>query len=223
MVTAAEVSLGFSKSAPEKVEYVLGKFAVANTLSKAALLRAVNSLGLRFDQGAETHFYSQFQLEETSYDAKKLRLAGVLMAYPDKAGKAVALWDTWTGAPTEEVTEGAFKELVTVLVELSLESVMPLAMTTEGFSGDRLKVWGKSQAQKKDKAVSHFMEQFLGADGKQLTYQHFLEVIATSPDETLTSMQQIRATMERFRVMSAKFSSAFKKGGFSASLIPNKK
>ena len=223
VITSAELSLGFNNLTCQATEYSLNKFVVANTLSKPALLRAVNHLKLRYDSQTEELFYAQFAVQEGTYDAKKLRLAAVLMAKSDKNAKAAAIWDIWTGAPVEEMSDASFKELVSVLVELSLESVMQLALTDPNFNRDRLKVWGKSQAQKKEKALSHFVEIFLPDGAQSVTYQGFLNAVARSPDESFTSMQGLRATIERFRVMSAKFSSAFKKGGFAASLIPNKK
>jgi len=223
VITAAELSLGFSLLSCAETQYSLSKFVVANTLSKTALVRAVRDLKLRFDPQSEELFYAQFQVQDGIYDAKKLRLAAALMAKSDRTAKAVAIWDTWTGAPVEEISDVSFKELVAVLVDLSIESVMPLALTTPTFNKDRLKVWGKSQGQKKEKAVSHFAEIFLPAGAQILTYQDFLAAVARGQDEGLTSMQQVRATIEHFRVMSAKFSSAFKKGGFAASLTPNKK
>lgn len=196
---------------------------VGNELTKTALLRAVGDLKLRFDQQSQDLFYAQFQAEEGKYDAKKLRLAAVLMTKADKNAKAVAIWDIWTGTPTEEISTTSFKDLIAVLVDLSLESMMPLALTDPNFNKDRLKVWCKSQGHKKEKAISHFAEIFLSGDAQSLTYQAYLAAVARGLDEGFTSMQQLRASMERFRVMSAKFSSAFKKGGFAASLIPNKK
>lgn len=196
---------------------------VGNELTKTALVRAVGDLKVRFDQQSQDLFYAQFQAEESKYDAKKLRLAAVLMAKSDKNAKAVAIWDIWTSTPTEEISITSFKDLISVLIDLSLESIMPLALTDPNFNKDRLKVWGKSQGHKKEKAISHFAELFLPGDVQSLTYQAYLEAVARGPDEGFTSMQQLRASMERFRVMSAKFSSAFKKGGFAASLIPTKK
>lgn len=223
IITAAELSLGFSHLSCAEAQYSLGKFVVANTLSKTALLRGVSDLKLRFDSQSEDLFYAQFQVQEGIYDAKKLRLAAALLARADKNAKAVAIWDIWTGTPVEEISEASFKELVGVLVDLSIDSIMPLALTDPTFNKDRLKVWGKSQGQKKDKAISHFTEIFLPAGAQTLTYQAFLAAVAGGPDEGFTSMQQLRATIERFRVMSAKFASAFKKGGFASSLTPNKK
>lgn len=63
----------------------------------------------------------------------------------NKHGKAVAIWDIGTGLPGEEILAVSLKELIAVLVDLSLESVMSLALISP-VSKRQAQSIGQSQA-----------------------------------------------------------------------------